>query len=933
MSAPPIPLGPFDLTRVIGRGGMGLVWEAVHRTQGLRVAVKTLRGEAGEEAQVLFDREVRAVAALQHPGIVTVLDHGLVPAETTEASAGQLAVGGPYLVMELCSGGTAKSLVKRVRWPELRDLLHRLLEALAYAHARRVIHKDIKPGNVLLAGDGDLRPGPKLVDFGIAQTLARDRTDTDGPSDNFYGSPSYVAPEQVRVAPHDVGPWTDLYALGCLTWKLATGHPPYRGGTAIAVLEGHLKGELPKFEPEFDAPHGLEAWLQGLLRRDPGDRFQHASDAARALVDVENRRPVPVRMGSMPAPRDWRPLEPPPTRMSLVGAGLGLFGLRTPGLVGREEERDRLWAAARQVVGRRVTRVVLIRGEAGVGKSHLAEWLCDRVEEHGIARTAAAVHSAQTGAADGFGPMLARLLRAEGMPGSSIGWRAEQRLQWLGRPSVRLARALAHLVAPETDEEPMGAGERHAVIAALLDAESRSRPLVLWLDDVQHGPETLDVASALVRRSRLRPTPLLLVMTVREEEVEPGSPIAERLEAVQEWRETTTVRLPALGERAVRDLVSRMLGLSGSLADTVVERASGNPLFAVQLLGDWVARGVLELAEDHSGFVLKAGERAPVPDNIHDLWLHRVEQTLAEHGRALRPTLELASALGQDVELDPWLAACEAAGLDVPYGLVGLLAERGLARQRPGGWRFSHGLLRESLERSARESGRWGALNGAVAKALEDGTDLPRRAGALREAGRIEEAGAAWLEAAREALRRERTDRAASFLARAERLLDDAELERSARAQIEAGLLGLEISAASGQPVDPERLLELRSLAEAEGWDRLAAAAVRLQGTTAAEPTSSEAIAALREAVARSAEGGDRAGEAAATRALGDVLAEAEESEAAPATLRRAAALYESVGDRIGHASTLEALADLLERMDQTPAADAARAMAKRLRL
>jgi len=933
MSAPPIPLGPFDLQRIIGRGGMGLVWEAVHRSQGLRVAVKTLKGEAGADAQVLFDREVRAVAALQHPGIVAVLDHGVVSAAAADPAAGPLAVGGPYLVMELCSGGTAKSLVRRVRWPELRDLLHRLLEALAYAHARRVIHKDIKPGNVLLPGEDDLRPGPKLVDFGIAQTVARDRVTTDGPTDNFYGSPSYVAPEQIRVAPHDIGPWTDLYALGCLTWKLATGHPPHRGGTSIAVLEGHLKGVLPKFQPEIDVPRGLEDWLHRLLHRDAAERFQHATDAARALTDVEDRKPVPVRMGARAAPRDWRPLEPPPTRMSLVGAGLGLFGLRTPALVGRQFERDQVWAALRQVTGRHVTRVVLLRGEAGVGKSHLAEWLCDRAEEHGIAQTEAAVHSAQHGPGDGVEPMLARLLRAEGLPGSSIRWRAEQRLERLGRPSRHLGRAVAAVVAPEPEDDPLPVDERLAVISALLGAEASARPLVLWLDDVQHDPTTLDLVATLVNRSRTRPAPLLLVLTVRDEDVQPDSPAERRLAAVQTWRETTVVQVKRLGEEAIRDLVGRMLGLSGELASTVVERASGNPLFAVQLLGDWVARGVLELDAAGEGFVLREGERAPVPDDIHDLWLHRVEQTLAAHAAELRPTLELAAAIGLQVGLDEWLAACRQAGLEVPYGLVGRLVDRGLARHHRAGWRFAHGLLRESLERSARESGRWSALNSAVAATLAaegDPRARPRQAEALSEAGRTAESAAAWLDASTDALRRDELARAMRYLERAEDQIALTEFDEAEHTRIRAGLVGVEVRVANGAAANPGALAELKRRAEEHGWERLAAMASRLEGTTAER--AEDARERLAEAIERSAASGDRAGEAAATRALAQALLSEGDSTAAIASLRRAAALYESVGDRLGQAGALESLADLLDQADQGPAAHAARAIARRLR-
>jgi serine/threonine protein kinase len=203
---------------------MATVWRGAHRAQGTRVAVKIIRSDRGSTAafREAFRREVRALAALHHPHVAQVFGHGELDADLTDGSGGVLPTGSPYLVMEYASGGTLMEWVARPRpWPVLRKALLALLDALAHTHARGMLHRDLKLANVLLCNDEDLAPGLRLADFGLARLpdgVEEDRVRTQG-------TPRYMAPEQFFGSIRCVGPWTDLYSLGCVAWHLLSGGP------------------------------------------------------------------------------------------------------------------------------------------------------------------------------------------------------------------------------------------------------------------------------------------------------------------------------------------------------------------------------------------------------------------------------------------------------------------------------------------------------------------------------------------------------------------------------------------------------------------------------------------------------------------------------------------------------------------------------------
>jgi eukaryotic-like serine/threonine-protein kinase len=752
-------VGPFLLDAPIGQGGMGEVWRGRHREEDLPVAVKVITAAEARnpEVRAAFRNEVRSVARLDHPGIVRVFEYGTIDTSAERASQGRLVRESPFLAMELLSGGGLATAPPPTSWEEARAVLLDLLDALAHAHARGVVHRDLKPRNVLFAGEEADRPGLRLTDFGIAHALGAE--DPDDP-EATTGTPWYMAPEQLHNRWRDYGPWTDLYALGCMAWELAAGERPFPGETLFTVIWSHLNTEPDALQPRFTVPMGFEAWVRQLLEKDHRARFQRAADAAFALRELEES----CVWGAPPLPTAWRPTgEAARAPLRLLGAGLGLYGLRRLPVLGRGEQLDRIWGLLHEVWVSASPRLVLLHGTAGAGKSRIAEFVCERAEEVGGASTLRVVHDPVPTPATGLRGMIARTFGCVGLGRDEVRERLREQLAAEGVDDPYEWEAMTEFISPAEEwvgdsEQPVqfvDPRQRNVLLQRVLARRAAKRPLILWMDDVQWGSQGLSLAEHLLDVSSLASGPVLIVLTVRDEALAERPTEARRIAELARREGAVQLEVPLLGERDSRRLIREVLGLEGDLAQAVEMRAGGNPLFAVQLVGDWVRRGLLQAGE--RGFRMK-GRAMPVlllPVDIHQIWQDRLDRLVDGLGGDALETLELAAALGLQVDIFEWNHACDGARLRADPGLSDALLSDGLAEPTDSGFAFANELLRETLERAAREAGRWSALNEACATMLETrypsgARGVARRLGThLVEAGQLDEAArqlgeAAW---------------------------------------------------------------------------------------------------------------------------------------------------------------------------------------------
>ena len=311
----------------IGRGGMGVVYRGRQPALDRVVAVKVIRGGgyAGAAERSRFRTEALATARIPHPNIVTI--HGSGEAQ-----------GLPYLVLEYLDGG---SLADRLRGEpqeprRAAELVRTLAGAVEAAHDRGVVHRDLKPRNIVFTADGT----PKITDYGLAKLL-----DTDlGPtlSGQSPGTPSYMAPEQAGARPGSIGPATDIHALGAILYELLTGRPPFRGASVAETLE-QVRSQDPvppgRLRPKL--PRDLETICLKCLAKEPARRYP----SARALADDLGRfldgRPIvarrlrwhqrlwrwcrrrPALAAAPPWPPPWRPRPCSPPGSGPASSGRG----------------------------------------------------------------------------------------------------------------------------------------------------------------------------------------------------------------------------------------------------------------------------------------------------------------------------------------------------------------------------------------------------------------------------------------------------------------------------------------------------------------------------------------------------------------------------------------------------------------------------------
>ncbi|WP_435010202.1 protein kinase domain-containing protein [Tundrisphaera lichenicola] len=265
----PPRISGYEILEVLGRGGVGVVYKAVHLRLNRAVALKMLlAGSFATRAERLrFSREAEVVAKLRHPNIVQVYDVGDLD-------------GRPYFTMEFVEGGSLAELIAGTPRParQSAELMATLADAMEAAHNGGIVHRDLKPSNILLTADGT----PKIGDFGLARHLEVGPSLTQ--SGAAVGTPSYMAPEQAQGKSGEAGPAADLYALGAMLYELLTGRPPFRAESAAETLHQVItRDPVPPSRLNAKVPRDLETICLKCLRKDPRFRYAGASALAEDL--------------------------------------------------------------------------------------------------------------------------------------------------------------------------------------------------------------------------------------------------------------------------------------------------------------------------------------------------------------------------------------------------------------------------------------------------------------------------------------------------------------------------------------------------------------------------------------------------------------------------------------------------------------------------
>lgn len=714
----------YEIVRELGRGGMGVVYLCRDTVTGDRVALKRLRtpedaSTPRPEESWWFQQEARAVATLDHPAIVRARDFG------------SLADGSPYLAMDVLPGRSVHEWMHTTTlpWSVVWSMVDQVLGGLAHAHARGIIHGDLKPSNIMLDLASNGR-GPRayMLDLGLAW-LRQYRHDArlDGSAapelaqHSGAGTVGWVAPEQIRKLASFVGPATDLYALGCVMYRVLSGKEVFEGN-AQEVLRAHKRTPVPAPKLPDAVPKEAGAYIQRLLEKKPWNRFEFAADARRAWARLRPSSASPLEdiMSGGPTSR-------PAQSQHTKALAAGLLSLRASPLVAREEEKRELLDEVEAICAGKGPRqrMIAMIGEAGVGKSRLAEWLCEHVHEQGKMQPLRARYGRMPTPLDGVTGAINSHFGLEGadrvmveqtlMSRWDVDKDDDDALTWVAATAEWLRPTPPGTVAPlgptgkrfVLDRPEL----RWVVVRKIMEHVTKDRPVLIWLDDLHlASPNTFEMLSHL--RQHATELPLMLVVTARSETLATDLDAALRMEAMRaEWN-GRVLELKPLGSDETDALLRSALPLHDDAIARAIEQSRGNPLFALQLLHAWAGGGYLKLDDGRYRVPQEALQGRAI--TTAELWDERIRAIPTE----LRLSAYAAAALGEDIRGEVLKTLVSSLGMDARDAMVELTRAQILLAAGNDQFRWPHALLQEHLLERVHERNDAPAIYRLAANAL-----------------------------------------------------------------------------------------------------------------------------------------------------------------------------------------------------------------------
>ncbi|MGE3779905.1 MAG: serine/threonine-protein kinase PknK [Pirellulaceae bacterium] len=603
-AGPPLDVAGYEIIGEIGRGGMGVVYQAIEASLGRHVALKFVPPELSGDPLLMqrFVREAQTASALNHPHICTV--HAL----------GEHA-GCPFIVLEFIEGQTLRSLVAgRLPLPELARVIGQVAAALGAAHAAGVVHRDIKPENVMVRPDGYV----KVLDFGLARrlpTLAASSLNADSHETwpgAMLGTVAYMSPEQARGEPLDGS--SDIFSLGIVLYQLVTGRHPFERSTPFETLHAIANAQpAPMMRVPAGVPPALGGLLEAMLHKDPRVR-PTAADVERALAGLAGGN------------RNWRE----PARRHIVR---------------REKELEVLrHAMAAAEAGR--GSMVCVAGEPGIGKSTLVEDFLDELHQRGNCQVARGRCSERQSAISAYLPILdalADLLRGD--TGVTV-----ERLMRVVAPTWLAQLSSDHPAAPSPSPLAFSQQSMLRELVVLVAEASRLGPLVLFIDDVHWADlSTVDLLAYLGRPSHT--TRVLIIVTYRPTELLLGPHPFHRVKLELQGRGVCSELPLGFLERTqiehYLDLAFPGHDFPGDFANLIHSRTEGSPLFLADLLRYLRERGVIA---EQGGQWRLARELPDIWDELPETVRSMIQRKLEQLDEEDRRLLSVAAAQGHQVD-------------------------------------------------------------------------------------------------------------------------------------------------------------------------------------------------------------------------------------------------------------------------------------------
>lgn len=662
--------GRYRIDCELGSGGMGKVYKGYDTALKRDIAIKMMiQPGMEEECRNRIMGEAHAIARLSHPNIITIYDVGIL---------NQF----PFIVMEYVEGvNLYQQPPKDIK--KIVMVCKQICIALAHAHGHGIIHRDLKPENVILTPEGTA----KLMDFGLARPISS-RVTKEGA---ITGSVFYLAPEQAQGKA--INQSSDLYSLGIMLYELTTGELPFRAEDPLAVISQHIHAPVvPPKAKNGHIPAALDALILDLMKKEPTERPPSA-------LAVAERLSTPDILDVTAQPRKEL------SALDRIVRGR---------LAGREQEMQQLRNLWLQTVNGN-GQLVLISGEAGVGKTRLMRELVTQVEVTG-------------------GQAYIGESKAEGnAPYSPIAQIIQQALSqnedtWHNLPKLVLPELIS--IAPElqinySDLSPNPALDPESeqrrlfeCIIAFFSTLCNEKPLLLVLEDI-HWADSGTLSMLEFLAARCQQNPVLLLVTLRDTELEEDFHLRRTLTFLQRKKQAAHLRLEPLTIRETHDMLANIFAehITPDFLDGIYSQSEGNPFFIEEM-----CKALIE-----SGQLYFDGERWQRPPDMADMVIPEsikftIQSRLSKLSQSAQETLLHAAILGHEFEFNLLVKITERQEEEVIEGLEAALKAQlieELKEYKSGRFSFSHALIPSTL-RESMSGIRQARMHREVAQALEE---------------------------------------------------------------------------------------------------------------------------------------------------------------------------------------------------------------------